>query len=484
MLLAPSIHRLLVACAAAVAFAPAAVRADAPPPKPASPPPSKPAAPAPGPSAPAASLTPAQIAEKAIPSVVLIRIPTGLGSGFVVAADGRIVTNLHVIAQARSATVVLSDGREFSDVQVMGADYRHDLALLRIGAKGLAPIALGDSARVRVGERVVAIGHPLGLGNTVSDGLVSALRDIGDGLSVLQVSAPISPGSSGGPLLNDRGQVIGVSTLIVTKGQNLNFGVPVDAIKPLLASTKGVPIASWTPEGAGGGGGIVRHVPQHDLKLLADCTIEDLKFVAGRIEQAINAGAPLYDDGNHEACYQIYLAAALEIDRKVTACKAARRALLDGVKRADGIDGFDAKAWAMRDAFDGMLDVIGRKATALAPPGSSLPAPPRRRVPNHPLTLLDDCNADGMGRIRKAVANAIHLGAPLYNERNFEACFRIYEGAILELDRTVPTCVAARHALAEGLAEAQHRASFSDKAWALRDAFDGVLDVIQRKLEP
>ena len=137
------------------------------------------------------SLSPAQIAELAIPSVVLIQTATGLGSGFVVTKEGRIATNLHVIAGSRSATVVLSDRRKFSEVDVLASDVKHDLAVLQIRAADLRPLPLGDSAQVRPGERVVAIGHPLGLGTTVSDGLVSAVRELSPTLSVLQISAPI-----------------------------------------------------------------------------------------------------------------------------------------------------------------------------------------------------------------------------------------------------------------------------------------------------
>jgi S1-C subfamily serine protease len=194
---------------------------------------------------PAADLTAEQIAEKATPSVVLIRVPAGLGSGFVVSNDGRIVTNYHVIRGAKQATVVTADGREFKDVELMAADPGHDLAVLRIGAHGLRALALGDSAIAKPGEHVVAIGHPLGLGNTVSDGLLSAVRVISPQRTLLQISAPISPGSSGGPVFNDRGEVIGISTLLISGGQNLNFAVPINAVKPLLDIDKGVALAAY-----------------------------------------------------------------------------------------------------------------------------------------------------------------------------------------------------------------------------------------------
>jgi serine protease Do len=156
----------------------------------------------------ASALTPAQIAQIAIPSVVLIRSPTGLGTGFVAAPGGKIVTNFHVIRGATQASIVTSDRVEHTDVEVIALDETHDLAVLRIGAPSLKPLVLADSSRAEAGEHIVAIGNPLGLGNTVSDGLLSAVRELPQ-LSVLQISAPISPGSSGGPVFDDHGEVVG-----------------------------------------------------------------------------------------------------------------------------------------------------------------------------------------------------------------------------------------------------------------------------------
>ena len=428
-------------------------------------------------------LTPAQIAERTIPSVVLIRAAGGLGSGFIVAADGRIVTNLHVIGSAREATVVLADGRQIDHPEVMAVDEARDLIVLRIAASRLSPLPLGDSRHVRAGDHVVAIGHPLGLSNTVSDGLVSAIREVSPGLSVLQLSAPISPGSSGGPLLDDRGQVIGISTLVSTRGQNVNFGVPIDALKPLLAATKATPLARWRPQPQAR---LTRAIPHHELSLLADCTSGEIEQIEKEIAGAISIGAPIYNDGDREGCYRVYANAALALDRKLGGCAGARGALLDGVRRADKLNSVDEKAWAMRDAFDGMLEVIDRRhqarAVDAAPAGRVLPAPPPRNVPHHAMTVLDRCAPASVARIGKAIDDAISVGAPLYNQGHYEACFRIYEAVALELQRDVPACAAAKKALMSGVTEAAKRKSGVDKAWAMRDAFDGMLDLIERKL--
>lgn len=413
----------------------------------------------------AADLTPAQIAERATPSVVLIRVPDGLGSGFVVGADGRFVTNYHVIRGAKQATVVAADGHEYKDVELLAADIAHDLVLLRVSARNLTPLPLGDSASARPGQHVVAIGHPLGLGNTVSDGLVSAVREISKDLTLLQISAPISPGSSGGPVFNDRGEVIGISALVISSGQNLNFAIPIDAIKPLLKSDKGIPLAAWQPPQRRG-----RNIPDHPLSLLDDCPDTQLKTIVDNIDQAIHVGAPLYNEGNIEACYRIYAATALDAQKSVAACPGPKRALLDGVANADKLSGWDGKAWAMRDAFDGVLAVAEKKAGAAA----------GRHVPHYPDSVLNGCGKDEIASIGHGIASAIDSGAPLYNAGNVEACYRIYEGAISDLQRKLKGCPAAKQVLQQGLETADQRADWSAKAWALRDTFDGMIEVIDR----
>ena len=415
----------------------------------------------------ARALTPAEIAETATPSVVLIKVPDGLGTGFVVSADGRIVTNMHVIRGARHATVQTADGKDYTDVELMGADELHDLAVLRIKARGIKPLPLGDSASARPGAHVVAIGHPLGLGNTVSDGLISAVREIAPQRPMLQISAPISPGSSGGPLFNDSGEVIGISTLVISGGQNLNFAVPINAVKPLLALQKGIALAAYQSPNERR-----RHIPDHPLALLDDCPLAQLRTIVGDIDAAIKLGAPLYNEGNIEACYRIYEATALDMEKKVEACEGPKRALLDGVKAADNLESWADKAWAMRDAFDGLLAVAVKK---FAQAGAV-----HRNIPHHAPEIFAQCADDAIGQVGDALAAAIENGAPLYNDGNIEACYRIYAGAIRDISRKVERCPAVKQALQDGLQTADGKTGWKDKAWALRDAFDGMLEAIER----
>lgn len=169
-------------------------------------------------------------------SIVLIQTQSGMGSGFVVSSDGLILTNSHVVNMGGSVSVkFIEDNRVYSNAKVIKDDSIRDLALLKIdGAGTFTPVVLGDSDQVVVGERVVAIGNPKGLENTVSDGLVSALRDI-NGTKLIQISAPISPGSSGGPLFNMNGEVIGITSSGFDDGQNLNFAVAINHAKNELS---------------------------------------------------------------------------------------------------------------------------------------------------------------------------------------------------------------------------------------------------------
>ena len=158
-------------------------------------------------------------------------IRRGRGTGFVVSEDGFILTNNHVVRNASEVRVQLSGGEEFT-AEVVGADPGTDLALLKIDASGLTPVTFGDSDGLRIGEWVVAVGDPFGLESTITVGIVSAKGRRGVGITdyedFIQTDAAINPGNSGGPLVNTRGEVIGVSTAIATRtGGNLGVGFAI-----------------------------------------------------------------------------------------------------------------------------------------------------------------------------------------------------------------------------------------------------------------
>jgi serine protease Do len=155
----------------------------------------------------------------------------GVGSGFILSSDGYVMTNAHVVDGADELLVTLSDKREFK-AKIIGADKRSDVALVKIEASGLPTVRTGDVNRLKVGEWVIAIGSPFGLENTVTAGIVSAKsRDTGDFLPLIQTDVAINPGNSGGPLINMRGEVVGINSQIYSRSggyQGISFSIPID----------------------------------------------------------------------------------------------------------------------------------------------------------------------------------------------------------------------------------------------------------------
>lgn len=157
--------------------------------------------------------------------------PRGVGSGFILTSDGFVMTNAHVVEGADSVIVTLTDKREFK-AKIVGSDKRSDVAVVKIEATGLPAVKIGDIGRLRVGEWVMAIGSPFGLENTVTAGIVSAKqRDTGDYLPLIQTDVAINPGNSGGPLINMRGEVVGINSQIYSRSggfQGISFAIPID----------------------------------------------------------------------------------------------------------------------------------------------------------------------------------------------------------------------------------------------------------------
>src|SRR6218665_3288076 len=155
----------------------------------------------------------------------------GLGSGFILSADGYVMTNAHVVQGADEIFVTLTDKREFK-AKLIGADPRSDVAVVKIEAAGLPAVKIGDVARLKVGEWVMAIGSPFGFDNTVTAGIVSAkARDTGDLVPFIQTDVAINPGNSGGPLLNLRGEVVGINSQIYSQSggfMGISFAIPID----------------------------------------------------------------------------------------------------------------------------------------------------------------------------------------------------------------------------------------------------------------
>lgn len=192
------------------------------------------------------------------------RVRQGTGSGFILTQDGRLLTNAHVVADADEVTVILKDGRRFEG-EVVGTDPVTDVAVIKIEATGLPTVKLGNSENLVPGQWAIAIGNPLGLDNTVTQGIISATGRSSSEVGVpdkrvrfIQTDAAINPGNSGGPLLNDRGEVIGVNTAIISGAQGLGFAIPIETAErianQLLAKGRaehpylGIRMAELTPE--------------------------------------------------------------------------------------------------------------------------------------------------------------------------------------------------------------------------------------------
>ena len=335
-------------------------------------------------------MSPKDIVKESSPAIV--RIEAGdakVGTGFVVDKGGIVATNLHVVEGEALIKVRTFDGSQYQVMSIAGIDKGHDLALLKIAPpKPMPSLVLGDSNAVSAGDQIIAIGNPLGVFDySVSAGLISQVRPLSPELTILQISAPISPGSSGGPLFNQFGEVIGVTTAIITQGQNINLAVPANYLRPMLAQhmAMALPEFAKATEDAEEHGdhereahndadvdpstGKVdtsvppRQVPDHDPDTFwKSCQPSDIEDTVKAIGSAIEIGAPAYNKmsaAGFEECYRIYEGTALRLEQGST-CKSVRDAFGDGLLRAGGMKSYKDKAWAMRDAFDGLMKVAAR----------------------------------------------------------------------------------------------------------------------------
>ncbi len=196
-----------------------------------------------------------QLAKAAKNAVVEITVTgrqgsrVGLGTGFIVKSDGLIATNLHVIAEARPISVKTATGEKYPVEVVYASDRKLDLALIKINAKDLPTLPLGDSDEIPDGQPIMAMGNPYGLSHSVVSGVVSGKREI-EGREMLQLAIPIEIGNSGGPMLDMRGRVLGLLTMKAQYTANLGFAMPVNALKKLIEKPNPVPMERWLTIGA------------------------------------------------------------------------------------------------------------------------------------------------------------------------------------------------------------------------------------------
>lgn len=341
-----------------------------------------------------------EIIDASSPAIVVIEAGEAkVGTGFILDKDGLIATNLHVIKGESNVRVRLfNDHTEYKATVVAAVDNDRDLALIRITPpKALPTVRLGNSDAMSAGDKVYAIGNPLGVFDySITDGLISSKRPVTEEFTLLQISTPISQGSSGGPLFNQFGEVIGVTTAIITQGQLINLAVPSNYLRPMMKSQIRLSLdefakATRDDEPVS----IHRKIPDHPITIWNGCSEQEMEDVLRSIGDAIAIGAPLYNraaqgdsDSGYEACFRVYEGTSLKYEKDAP-CKGVRTAFGDGLLRAQSMGTYKEKAWALRDTFDGLIAAFKKWCESdkacmkkFGPPPGGLGGPPDKTPDN------------------------------------------------------------------------------------------------------
>lgn len=255
------------------------------------------------------------LSKKARPAVLLLVVSDAngkeiaTGTGFLVSSDGKLITNHHVIEYAASAVAKAENGGLFPVEGVLADDAKNDLVLLKLKGKDLPFLSLGNSDKVEVGARIAVIGSPLGLEGTLSEGIISAVRKLLGDQRIFQLTAAVSPGSSGSPVLNGKGEVIGVATSLIKGGQSLNFAVSGEAVKELLgqpgASVKTKPLSEFAKEAGQGPEADPDHKAFETAHLVGDY-VEALKLAKTLLTRFPNSANAYVDLGGSYYMLEFY----------------------------------------------------------------------------------------------------------------------------------------------------------------------------------
>lgn len=290
-------------------------------------------------------------------AVVVLQLDGAYGLGFV-APNGRIVTNFHLVANEKAIVAHLSDGRRLTVESVCAIDLKRDLVVLDVGlldASPVRPARVQRPSSAEEGNKAYVYGLvPREDRLRWVEVIVGPTQTMGPGLSMFTVNGQVPADASGGPLIAADGSVLGVVTMAESEDGLVALCIPWRHVDPLMPLNQQLPLKVLRRARRGP----PRQIPQHPLSLLEGSNLAGLEATTVAIAGAIRQGAPAYNDGDIEKCFRLYQQVAKRLIDSRADCPGVQTALRDGLKRADDLADVDHQAWAMRDAFDGLLSVI------------------------------------------------------------------------------------------------------------------------------
>jgi hypothetical protein len=288
-------------------------------------------------------------------SLVLLEFERSYGLGFV-APNGRIVTCFHVVSDEQEITAHLADGRSLPVHSVCGVDARRDLAVLDVGLLDAPPVRRPGVRFAPDGTKVFAFGMVPDEGRARwVEAKLAELQVLESSLTVYRIEGEVPLDASGGPLVGEDGATLGVVTVAESDDGLVALGVPWKYVEPLLGRNQQLPLTVLSlserrpPR---------REIPDHPVSVLEGSSVAGLEASSEAIALAIREGAPAYNAGDAAYCYRVYSETARRLIDLHRDCPGVQKLLREGLARAEALTDVDAQAWAMRDAFDGLLAVI------------------------------------------------------------------------------------------------------------------------------
>jgi serine protease Do len=305
------------------------------------------------------------VAAQAAPSLAILEMPDRQGVGFLVSPQGRLVTNLHLIAGAQELHVLLADEQPVQVDEVVAVDEKRDLAVLRLSApEQFQALPVTPEAHPGEGDALFIL-LPVGGGLLgVVETRVQAIQVLDESLTFLELEARLPEDASGGPVVDASGELVGVATCAFADGRPVTIVIPSRYLRPLLEQPGGQSLSSLGLEP--NRSSRQRQVPSHPLSLLEGCPTDAVESIALALMEAIQVGAPAYNRGDIESCYRLYAHVTRRLIEERADCPGAQDALRQGLQRCSHLSSTDDRAWLLRDTFDGLLLVIDRWLQAQA----------------------------------------------------------------------------------------------------------------------